>query len=118
MLTLVAKSKFDAALLQDNKFKIRAFKNNTQGFEELCGWLGMEWEHSLSSADSDSLEHVEWCRQIRLIPLKKSERTFITYLEKSEMDALLNTPDRTTDQGQSGIKLNQLKVDSTTTPVN
>lgn len=48
----------------------------------------------------NSPEHVEWCRQIRLIPLKKSERTLITYLEKSEMDALLNTPDRTTEQGQ------------------
>ncbi len=45
-------------------------------------------------------EHVEWCRQIRLIPLKKSEGTLITYLEKSEMDALLNAPDRTTEQGQ------------------
>ena len=45
-------------------------------------------------------EHVEWCRQIRLIPPKKSEGTLITYLEKSEMDALLNAPDRTTEQGQ------------------
>lgn len=47
-----------------------------------------------------SPEHVEWCRKIRLIPLKKSKPTLITYLEKAEMDALLNTPDRTTEQGQ------------------
>lgn len=45
-------------------------------------------------------EHVEWCRQIRLIPLKKSERSLITYLEKPEMDALLNAPDRAIEQGQ------------------
>ena len=45
-------------------------------------------------------EHVEWCRQIRLIPLKKSEGNLITYLEKSEMNALLNAPDRSTEQGQ------------------
>ena len=35
----VAKLKFDAALLQDNKFKLKVFKNNIQGFEELCVWL-------------------------------------------------------------------------------
>jgi site-specific recombinase XerD len=45
-------------------------------------------------------EHVEWCRQIRLIPFKKPKHTPITYLEKPEMDALLNAPDQTTKQGQ------------------
>jgi integrase/recombinase XerD len=48
----------------------------------------------------NSPEHIEWCRQIRLIPSKKSEGTLITYLEKSEMDALLSAPDRTSKQGQ------------------
>lgn len=45
-------------------------------------------------------EHVEWCRQIYLIPFKKTKRTLITYLEKSEMDALLKAPDQTTAQGK------------------
>jgi len=45
-------------------------------------------------------EHVEWCRQIQIIPVKRSQRTLITYLEKSEMDALLNAPDRGTEQGK------------------
>lgn len=31
--------------------------------------------------------------------MKKAPRTLITYLEKEEMDALLNTPDRSTEQG-------------------
>ncbi len=53
----------------------------------------------------NSPEHVEWCRQIRLIPLKKHKRTPITYLEKSEMDALLNAPDQTTKQGQRNYVL-------------
>ncbi|HLB41702.1 MAG TPA: tyrosine-type recombinase/integrase [Gammaproteobacteria bacterium] len=44
-------------------------------------------------------EQVEWCRQIHMIPFKKSKRTLITYLEKSEMDELLNAPDKQTDQG-------------------
>ena len=48
----------------------------------------------------NSPEHVEWCRQIRLIPFKKPKRTLIAYLEKPEMDALLSAPDRTTEQGQ------------------
>lgn len=45
-------------------------------------------------------EYVEWCRQIQMIPFKKTKRTLITYLEKIEMDALLNAPDKKTDQGK------------------
>lgn len=48
---------------------------------------------------SKSPEHIEWCREIRNIPVKKAPRTQITYLEKSEMDALLNTPVKSTEQG-------------------
>ena len=32
--------------------------------------------------------------------LKKLHESLITYLEKNEMDALLNAPDRSTDQGK------------------
>ena len=45
-------------------------------------------------------EYVEWCRQVQLIPFKKVKRTLITYLEKAEMDTLLNVPDKQTDQGK------------------
>ena len=48
---------------------------------------------------SNSPEHIEWCREIRNIPVKKAPRTQITYLEKFEMDALLNTPAKNTEQG-------------------
>jgi integrase/recombinase XerD len=47
-----------------------------------------------------SPEHIEWCGQLRNIPLKRAPRTTITYLEKSEMDALLSAPDQSTDQGR------------------
>lgn len=47
----------------------------------------------------NSPEHLEWCRQIQLIPVKRAKHTLITYLEKSEMDALLNAPDIITAQG-------------------
>lgn len=52
-----------------------------------------------------SPEHVEWCRQVQIIPLKKAEHTLITYLDKLEMDALLNAPDRTTEQGRRDYAL-------------
>ena len=48
---------------------------------------------------ANSPEYIDWCREIRNIPVKKAPRTLITYLEKEEMDALLNTPDRSTEQG-------------------
>jgi integrase/recombinase XerD len=48
----------------------------------------------------NSPEHVEWCRQLRAVPFKKARHTPITYLEKAEMDALLNAPDGTTGQGR------------------
>ncbi len=44
-------------------------------------------------------EYVEWYGQLRNIPLKQTTRSSVTYLEKSEMDALLNAPDRSTQQG-------------------
>jgi site-specific recombinase XerD len=47
-----------------------------------------------------SPEHVHWCGQIRAIPVKRTLQASITYLEKSEMDALLESPDLATSQGR------------------
>ncbi len=44
-------------------------------------------------------EHIEWCGQIRSIPLKKSAPKPVAYLEKPEVDALLAAPDCTTPKG-------------------
>ncbi|SKB95788.1 tyrosine-type recombinase/integrase [Dyadobacter psychrophilus] len=52
-----------------------------------------------------SPEHLEWCRQIQLIPIKRAEHTLITYLEKQEMDALLNAPNRSNRQEQRDYAL-------------
>jgi integrase/recombinase XerD len=46
-----------------------------------------------------SPQHVEWCGQIRMVPIKKGIATSVTYLEKAEIDALLATPDQSTKQG-------------------
>jgi site-specific recombinase XerD len=45
-----------------------------------------------------SPEHIQWCGQIRTVPLKKAQRSLIPYLEKAEMDALLNSSKGTTLQ--------------------
>ena len=47
-----------------------------------------------------SPEHIEWCGEVRAIAFKKTAKPLVTYLEKSEMDALLASPDRRTAQGQ------------------
>ncbi len=44
-------------------------------------------------------EHIAWCGEIHRIPLKKATQAGVPYLEKVEMDALLNAPDRNTKQG-------------------
>lgn len=46
-----------------------------------------------------SPEHVEWCAQIRMVPIKKGIDASVTYLEKSEIDALLAAPDQSMSQG-------------------
>ena len=50
-------------------------------------------------------EYIEWCSQICLIPFKKTVQPCITYLEKTEMDAILKSPDRNTPQGQRDYSL-------------
>lgn len=46
-----------------------------------------------------SPEHIAWLNQIRSIPFKKTSKPSMTYLEKQEMDALLNAPNSKTAQG-------------------
>ena len=47
-----------------------------------------------------SPQHVEWCAQIRMVPIKKSMTASLTYLEKSEVDSLLAAPDQLSGQGR------------------
>jgi len=54
---------------------------------------------------TNSPEHIEWCRKIHLIPYKKAKHALITYLEKPEMDALLDTPNYKTKQGKRDYAL-------------
>jgi integrase/recombinase XerD len=47
-----------------------------------------------------SPEHIGWSGELRAIPFKKTGTQPVPYLEKSEMDALLNAPDQCTAQGR------------------
>ena len=44
-------------------------------------------------------EQVVWSSQVRAIPFKKAPRSVVDYLEKAEMDALLDAPERGRPQG-------------------
>jgi integrase/recombinase XerD len=46
-----------------------------------------------------SPDHIAWLTEIRSIPFKKTSNPTMAYLEKHEMDALLNAPDRRCSQG-------------------
>jgi len=52
-----------------------------------------------------SPEHVQWCGEIRNVPFKRCEKNSITYLEKEEIDALLEVPDRSTRLGHRDYAL-------------
>jgi integrase/recombinase XerD len=52
-----------------------------------------------------SPEYLEWYGQIRSIPFKKAQKSLITYLEKTEMDALLAAPNRAMPLGQRDYAL-------------
>ena len=54
------------------------------------------WAHFVAT---QSPEHLEWSTQLQTIHLKKSASAPVSYLEKAEMQALLNQPDRQAPQG-------------------
>lgn len=45
-------------------------------------------------------EHLAWCTEVRAIPFKKAGRRVIDYLDKPEMEALLQAPDQNTPLGR------------------
>jgi site-specific recombinase XerD len=52
-----------------------------------------------------SPEHIEWCGQVRGVPFKKTAREPAVYLRKAEMNALLETPNVRTEQGNRDYAL-------------
>jgi len=54
---------------------------------------------------SRSPEHLSWATEIRSIPFKRSTTAAIGYLEKPEIDAVLDAPDRSSEQGKRDYAL-------------
>ena len=52
-----------------------------------------------------SPEHIDWCAQVRCVPYKKGTHALVPYLDKPEIDALLDCPDRCTAQGRRDYAL-------------
>jgi integrase/recombinase XerD len=52
-----------------------------------------------------SPEHLEWCTKVRMTPFKKTGAPLMPYLDKDEVDALLETPDQDTQQGRRDYAL-------------
>ncbi len=50
-------------------------------------------------------EHISWCTDVCSIPFKKGPQPTIGYLEKHELDALLDAPDRSCGQGKRDYAL-------------
>lgn len=46
-----------------------------------------------------SPEHITWCTQIRAIPFKKTSSPAMSYMDKMEMDTVLDAPNTATKQG-------------------
>jgi site-specific recombinase XerD len=62
--------------------------------------------HALAKyVGQNSPEHLEWCRMVHTVPVKKTEQSLISYLEKEEMDAMLAAPNRKTAQGRKDYAL-------------
>jgi len=52
-----------------------------------------------------SPEHIAWCTQLRCIPFKKTTQAVVSYLDNTEIDALLACPDRHMAQGRRDYAL-------------
>lgn len=62
--------------------------------------------HSLAQfIASKCPEQVEWSRMVHTVPPKKKARSLITYLEKEEMNVLLNAPNKKSIQGRKDYAL-------------
>tara|TARA_R110002111_G_C5967654_1_gene370049 strand:- start:92 stop:1066 length:975 start_codon:yes stop_codon:yes gene_type:complete len=75
-------------LKEDRKCGAATCNQRLAAIHSLCNFIALR-----------NPECIQWCGEIRDIPLKKVPRPLIDYLEKDEMDALLTAPDRNSKQG-------------------
>lgn len=99
-----ARKRIDQLRIEDlSAARVRAFLKDLEENRK-CGTATCNQRlaaiHSLSNFIAlRNPEYIQWCGEIRDVPLKKVARPLIDYLEKDEIDALLMAPDRNADQG-------------------
>lgn len=88
---------------------VRQFLEHLERERHCCGStrnLRLSSIHSLARfIGMRSPVHLSWCSELRSIPLKKTAKTTIGYLEKAEMDMLLRQPDRRSALGARNYAL-------------
>jgi integrase/recombinase XerD len=105
LLAVQSRKHIDALEIED--ISVAAVRSFLKDVEEKRGCSVITRNQRLSAIHAlarfigeRSPEHLPWCSEIRAVPFKRAGKNPLTYLEKSEMDALLESPDQTTRQGQ------------------
>lgn len=82
------------------------YLENERGCSGTTRNLRLATTHALAKfIGTHNPEYVAWCSEIRAIPSKKTAKSTLTYLDKPEIDALLQTPDLRTPQGKRDYTL-------------
>jgi integrase/recombinase XerD len=88
-LSPVIMRRFLAYLEQDRHCTVATRNQRLGAIHTLARFIGQH-----------SLEHLAWCSEVQAIPFKRTPKPTVGYLDKPEMDALLDAPDQLTKQGR------------------
>lgn len=88
---------------------LRSFLEHLEKERGCCGTtrnLRLAAIHSLAKfIGMRSPEHLAWSADIRAVPFKRTQKSILIYLDKPEVDALLEAPDLRTSQGRRDYAL-------------
>ncbi|WP_431273202.1 tyrosine-type recombinase/integrase [Variovorax ureilyticus] len=100
----IGRKDVDRLLVEDvSAERVRAFLEHVE-HDRACTVLTRNQRlaalHSMARfIGARSPEHAAWCAEVRSVPFKKATKSMVGYLEKPELDALLQVPDRRTSIG-------------------
>jgi len=104
---LAVQSRTSVDVLEVEDLSADAVRNFLVGIEEERGCSVATRNQRLSAIyalahfiGQRSPEHLMWCGEVRNVPFKRTGKSPLTYLEKTEIDALLASPNPQTQQGQ------------------